>query len=728
MDPTLATLIASLQEASNTTPSTKLTTTTTTTTPPRDDENSNSEIESRTNSTNTSSQSSQTKSPQRRNSKSNNKKQQIFKIIKEERPTTTTTNSNNPSEDQTSCSSSDESKTPAPKLLKSMSSNLDILQAQQRVAAAAAAELSMNPAVAEILNQLRAIVNPVLLAAAGGSNGAVTSAVGTPIGGANSVADGESVAEIALDMVDDSAADVQSERKESVESVAAVERVASEVEDNLAETTSLRRSCSDYHDQSSLAAYNRKDKSLGELCKRFLYLYGNKRDCIITLDYATENLGVERRRIYDIINILESFDVVYRRAKNSYEWRGLNKIPSMVHKLQRKCGVEVTYFDDEDEELATSYDNRRRDSMDLDDEDDDSDDPKSQKNRKEKSLGKLCQSFIILFLSWKKTISLEQAAKKLTETSPQDENKIKTKIRRLYDIANVLNALGLIQKTLLENRKPAFRWIGLGGFYEFLRQVKQNADRFDFETQQEQFVPTKRAKLESPTSCRDVTCKQQRAMSPVRSLADITNKNSTARKGADKSTPVMSGFRGSPSNCSPISRSALKEKMGRKSKATMDNSKKSAFQTPKNGKENTDGDASGCSTFTPITRRNRRQGEEEYDEERYSVLRKSGKKTSAAGLRRKRGDAPHIQRSLSHNFNDSHQYNGSRSCSQIKEYDDSCCDDYAPQKSSFDLLLEVVAQASKEWNTQDSQQSHCSGRLETENTVRRLSFEAADCN
>lgn len=72
--------------------------------------------------------------------------------------------------------------------------------------------------------------------------------------------------------------------------------------------------------------YNRKEKSLGELCRRFLYYYGIEGKGILYLDQCTKELGVERRRIYDIINILESFSVIRRRAKNEYHWRGIDWI------------------------------------------------------------------------------------------------------------------------------------------------------------------------------------------------------------------------------------------------------------------------------------------------------------------------------------------------------------------------------------------------------------------
>lgn len=48
------------------------------------------------------------------------------------------------------------------------------------------------------------------------------------------------------------------------------------------------------------------------------------------------------------------------------------------------------------------------------------------------------------------------------EGSAHDVNKLKTKVRRLYDIANILSSLQLLEKTQLpDSRKPAFRWLGI---------------------------------------------------------------------------------------------------------------------------------------------------------------------------------------------------------------------------------------------------------------------------
>jgi len=56
---------------------------------------------------------------------------------------------------------------------------------------------------------------------------------------------------------------------------------------------------------------DRHEKSLGENCKRFLQNFGAKislnKTEIINIEDCIEILGVSRRRIYDIINVIESF-------------------------------------------------------------------------------------------------------------------------------------------------------------------------------------------------------------------------------------------------------------------------------------------------------------------------------------------------------------------------------------------------------------------------------------
>lgn len=78
----------------------------------------------------------------------------------------------------------------------------------------------------------------------------------------------------------------------------------------------------------------------------------------------------------------------------------------------------------------------------------------------------------MLFVTWKRVISLEEAARSISDGEKIDEKMLKTKIRRLYDIANVLQSIGLIAKTQSKNRKPAFKWVGLHGSVESLQEIK----------------------------------------------------------------------------------------------------------------------------------------------------------------------------------------------------------------------------------------------------------------
>eukprot|EP00978_Attheya_sp_CCMP212_P026042 scaffold84942_cov23-Attheya_sp.AAC.1 len=89
-------------------------------------------------------------------------------------------------------------------------------------------------------------------------------------------------------------------------------------------SASTTSSCSTPHGSRSgggpgggMQAYSRKDKSLGLMCENFMARYSTNPRAMkhgISIDDAAGTLGVERRRIYDIINILESIEVVSRRS------------------------------------------------------------------------------------------------------------------------------------------------------------------------------------------------------------------------------------------------------------------------------------------------------------------------------------------------------------------------------------------------------------------------------
>ncbi|XP_039842939.1 E2F transcription factor-like E2FE isoform X4 [Panicum virgatum] len=237
-------------------------------------------------------------------------------------------------------------------------------------------------------------------------------------------------------------------------------------------------------------AYSRKQKSLGLLCSkipsrggfRFVALYDREDVETIGLDDAAKQLGVERRRIYDIVNVLESVGILVRRAKNRYTWLGFGGVPAALKELKERALREMSgspvfppmeesstanlSVDEDDEKLEDADEDAESEklSQSVDNTSDKPDAPGCRlrsDHRKEKSLGLLTQNFVKLFLTMEvETFSLDEAARLLLGEGHAESN-MRTKVRRLYDIANVLSSLNLIEKTQqADTRKPAFRWLG----------------------------------------------------------------------------------------------------------------------------------------------------------------------------------------------------------------------------------------------------------------------------
>jgi transcription factor E2F7/8 len=252
----------------------------------------------------------------------------------------------------------------------------------------------------------------------------------------------------------------------------------------------------------STSAYSRKKKSLGILAENFLKTYQHlPQGSTIVVDEAAVQLGVERRRIYDVVNILESICLVCKKHKNTYSWMGMEMLDAVFGRLQAQAIVE--YPHDAKTFLGTTTDDSASVTKPLV--------PvplkpprRQSKTRENKSLAKLSQEFLQVFLVGHGTLSLPEASDKIQGTTSMEEliamggmttsptaattptitttttlssqklkddndpkelkaaaaRGLKTKIRRLYDIANVFLSVGLLKKVDSNDssRRPNFAW------------------------------------------------------------------------------------------------------------------------------------------------------------------------------------------------------------------------------------------------------------------------------
>jgi transcription factor E2F7/8 len=138
---------------------------------------------------------------------------------------------------------------------------------------------------------------------------------------------------------------------------------------------------------------------------------------------------VERRRVYDIINIYQSLDIVKRLARKNYLWNGLGHFVTKLELLMEKTS-----------------------------------NPCNEPSQVHRPFEELTTDFIVFMSQSKSSTSLENAAEQFEENFGTAAKKtFKTKVRRLYDITNVLMSLGIVRKVRRNNRQE-FQWIGLEGF------------------------------------------------------------------------------------------------------------------------------------------------------------------------------------------------------------------------------------------------------------------------
>ncbi|KAK7278716.1 hypothetical protein RJT34_23752 [Clitoria ternatea] len=103
----------------------------------------------------------------------------------------------------------------------------------------------------------------------------------------------------------------------------------------------------------------RYDSSLGLLTKKFINLVKHAEDGILDLNKAAETLEVQKRRIYDITNVLEGIGLIEKKLKNRIHWKGIESSTpgevdgdiSMLKEEVEKLSLEEQGLDDQIREM-----------------------------------------------------------------------------------------------------------------------------------------------------------------------------------------------------------------------------------------------------------------------------------------------------------------------------------------------------------------------------------------
>lgn len=126
--------------------------------------------------------------------------------------------------------------------------------------------------------------------------------------------------------------------------------------------------------ERSLQSKGRHENSLGELTKKFISLIQCAEGKCIDLNDAVDQLHVQKRRIYDITNVLEGIGLIekVKFSKNQIKWKGTLNIPSdsqLDHELitqkkvyescaeeERNCSALIEKLQESFNQIANSMD------------------------------------------------------------------------------------------------------------------------------------------------------------------------------------------------------------------------------------------------------------------------------------------------------------------------------------------------------------------------------------
>merc|ERR1711874_879366 len=92
---------------------------------------------------------------------------------------------------------------------------------------------------------------------------------------------------------------------------------------------------------------SRFEKSLGLLTTRFVNLLQEAEDGVLDLKVAADTLNVrQKRRIYDITNVLEGIGLIEKKNKNCIKWKG-----AVAGENTQEASDRLAVLKEENEEL-----------------------------------------------------------------------------------------------------------------------------------------------------------------------------------------------------------------------------------------------------------------------------------------------------------------------------------------------------------------------------------------
>ncbi|KAK6021151.1 transcription factor E2F/dimerization partner, partial [Ostertagia ostertagi] len=217
----------------------------------------------------------------------------------------------------------------------------------------------------------------------------------------------------------------------------------------------------------------------------------------VHLETVARKMNVEKRRIYDIVNVMEALDAMSKTNKSYYRWHGLEGLPKLMADLQkeaieehlpervlrveqamcsftelspgsRKMGVKEIVGSLVGEDASPCSSSQSIDVLNLSQHSEKRNRVDGRDRQGRNSLAQLCRRFLMVLLSNPKNtrrVSLDVASTVLIKDPETEgfEPPSRSRCRRLYDIANVLVALGLIKKVhyLFGTKKiPLFVYCG----------------------------------------------------------------------------------------------------------------------------------------------------------------------------------------------------------------------------------------------------------------------------